>query len=303
VNTRNYPVHGAGLGLRRAFIGAVAEQPPTAVTFWEVAPENWIGLGGRWGKQFRAMTERHPFVCHGLSLSIGSPAPLDEDFVRRLKDFLDTHGIRAYSEHLSYSSDDGHLYDLMPIPFTEEAVHHVAERVRRVQDILERRIALENVSYYAAPNQEMCEIDFINAVLSEADCDLLLDVNNIHVNSINHRYSAVEFLEALPGERIAYAHVAGHHEEAPDLRIDTHGADVIDPVWDLLDHAYRRFGVFPTLLERDFNIPPIEELVREVSRIEAIQSRHDRPSSAAPTVPTLSVERSLQPTHENATYA
>jgi uncharacterized protein (UPF0276 family) len=192
MNTRNYPVHGAGLGLRRAFIGAVAEQPPTSVTFWEVAPENWIGLGGRWGKQFRAMTERHPFVCHGLSLSIGSPAPLDEEFVRRLKDFLDTHGIRAYSEHLSYSSDDGHLYDLMPIPFTEEAVHHVAERVRRVQDILERRIALENVSYYAAPNQEMCEIDFINAVLSEADCDLLLDVNNIHVNSINHRYSAVD---------------------------------------------------------------------------------------------------------------
>jgi uncharacterized protein (UPF0276 family) len=267
------PVHGAGLGLRRTFTAAAVEQPPAEVSFWEVAPENWIGVGGRWGRLFRAMTERHPFVCHGLSLSIGSPAPLDEAFVRRIKGFLDAHGIRAYTEHLSYCSDDGHLYDLMPIPFSEEAVHHVAARVRRVQDILERRIALENVSYYAAPGREMREIDFVNAVLAEADCDLLLDVNNIHVNSINHGYDAVEFLEALPAERVVYCHIAGHYVEAPDLRVDTHGADVIDPVWDLLAHAYRRFGVFPTLLERDFNIPPLPELTREVARISEIQGR------------------------------
>jgi uncharacterized protein (UPF0276 family) len=273
MNDSHYPVHGAGLGLRRAFTAAAAEQPPAEVSFWEVAPENWIGVGGRWGRLFRAMTERHPFVCHGLSLSIGSPAPLDEAFVRRVKDFLDTHGIRAYTEHLSYCSDDGQLYDLMPIPFTEEAVHHVAARVRQVQDILERRIALENVSYYAAPGQEMREIDFINAVLAEADCDLLLDVNNIHVNSINHGYDAVAFLEDLPAERVVYCHVAGHYVEAPDLRVDTHGADVIDPVWDLLTHAYRHFGVFPTLLERDFNIPPLPELVREVARISDTQRR------------------------------
>jgi uncharacterized protein (UPF0276 family) len=276
------PVHGAGLGLRRAFIAAAAEQPPAEVSFWEVAPENWIGIGGRWGRLFRAMTERHPFVCHGLSLSIGSPAPLDEHFVRRVKSFLDTHRIRAYTEHLSYSSDDGHLYDLMPIPFTEDAVHYVAERVRRVQDILERRIALENVSYYAAPGQEMREIDFINAVLAEADCDLLLDVNNIHVNSINHGYDAVEFLEALPAERVVYGHIAGHYVEAPDLRIDTHGADVIEPVWGLLDHAYRRFGVFPTLLERDFNIPPLDELLGEVAHIDSIQRRHGSTGHAPP---------------------
>jgi uncharacterized protein (UPF0276 family) len=286
MNETQYPVHGAGLGLRRAFIAAAAEQPPSeslsasgpspasTLDFWEIAPENWIGIGGRWGRQLRAMTERHPFVCHGLSLSIGSPAPLDEDFLRRLKTFLDTHGIRAYSEHLSYSSDDGHLYDLMPIPFTADAVHHVAERVRRVQDILERRIALENVSYYAAPAREMPEIDFINAVLEEADCDLLLDVNNIHVNAINHGYDPHAFLKALPGERIAYGHIAGHYEEAPDLRIDTHGADVIEPVWALLDHAYARFGVFPTLLERDFNIPPLADLVAEVEQIRSVQQRH-----------------------------
>ena len=274
MNQATYPVHGAGLGLRRAFIAAAAEQPRAEVAFWEVAPENWISVGGRYGRLFRAMAERDPFVCHGLSLSIGSPAPLDLDFVRRLKTFLDEHQIRAYTEHLSYCSDDGHLYDLMPIPFTAEAVDHVAERVRQVQDILERRIALENVSYYAAPGQEMTEIDFVTAVLEEADCNLLLDVNNVYVNSINHGYDPVDFLDALAAERIVYGHIAGHYVEAPDLRVDTHGADVIDPVWHLLDHAYERFGVFPTLLERDFNIPPLPELTNEVARISARQQRH-----------------------------
>ncbi|MCU0835680.1 MAG: DUF692 domain-containing protein [Chromatiaceae bacterium] len=274
MNPNRFPVHGAGLGLRRSFIDAAAEHPPRSVEFWEIAPENWIGVGGRFGRQLRSLTERYPFVCHGLSLSIGSPAPLDVDLVTRIKDFLDVHGIHAYTEHLSYCSDDGHLYDLMPIPFTEEAVHHVAARVRQVQDILGRRIALENVSYYAAPGQALAEIEFVNAVLTEADCDLLLDVNNIYVNSINHGYDPVAFLEALPGERVVYAHVAGHYVEAADLRVDTHGADVIDPVWDLLEHAYGRFGVFPTLLERDFNIPPLAELVGEVEQIARLQARH-----------------------------
>jgi uncharacterized protein (UPF0276 family) len=274
MNPATYPVHGAGLGLRRSFLGALAERPPQAVDFYEIAPENWIGMGGLNGRRLRALTERHPFVCHGLSLSIGAPAPLDLHFVRQIKAFLDDHGIRAYTEHLSYCSDDGHLYDLLPIPFTEEAVHHVAGRVRQVQEILERRIALENVSYYGAPGQAMSEIDFINAVLDEADCDLLLDVNNIHVNAVNHGYDPCAFLSALPRERIRYGHIAGHYVEAEDLRVDTHGADVIDPVWDLLDLAYARFGVFPTLLERDFNIPPLDELVREVDRIKQIQNVH-----------------------------
>jgi uncharacterized protein (UPF0276 family) len=269
----NYPVHGAGLGLRRSFIEAVAERHPAQVDFWEVAPENWMGIGGRQGKLFRALTERHPFVCHGLSLSIGGPTPLDEDFLRSLKVFLDQHGIGIYTEHLSYCSDDGHLYDLMPIPFTEEAVHYVAARIRRVQEILERPIAMENVSYYAAPGKEMEEIDFLTAVLEEADCGLHLDVNNIYVNSINHRYDAEEFLRRLPGERIVYCHIAGHYVEAEDLRVDTHGADVIDPVWRLLEQAYERFGVFPTLLERDFNIPPLAHLLREVDTIATLQNQ------------------------------
>jgi uncharacterized protein (UPF0276 family) len=161
----------------------------------------------------------------------------------------------------------------MPIPFTAEAVHHVAARIQRVQDILERRIAMENVSYYAAPGKEMDEIEFINAVLAEADCDLLLDVNNIYVNSINHGYDAETFLKSLPAERVAYFHIAGHYDEADDLKVDTHGAPIIDPVWALLEKAYAHFGVVPTLLERDFNIPPLPELLGEVDQIAALQDK------------------------------
>lgn len=268
-----FPVHGAGLGYRRVLMDPLAEHPPAQVDFYEVAPENWIGLGGAMGKKFRAFTEQHDFVCHGLSLSIGSPAPLDEDFVRRVGRFLDEYDIKLYSEHLSYCGDEGHLYDLLPIPFTEEAIKHVVERIKRVQDILNQKIAMENVSYYAAPGQDMPEIEFLNAVLEQADCLLHLDVNNIYVNSINHHYDAEQFLNAVPGERIAYIHIAGHYNEAEDLIVDTHGADIIDPVWNLLEKTYQRFGVIPTLLERDFNIPPLPELLTEVDRIVDIQDR------------------------------
>lgn len=281
MKSRRIDVAGAGLGLRRELLPQLLERVPAPIGFFEVAPENWMEMGGRYERQFRALTERHAFVTHGLSLSLGSPAPLDTAFVRRVKKFLDGHGIRYYSEHLSYCSDDGHLYDLMPIPFTEDAVKHVASRIRRVQDILEREIAVENVSYYAAPGAEMTELEFLNAVLERADCGLLLDVNNIYVNSINHRYDAGAFLAGVPAERVRYFHVAGHYVEAEDLRVDTHGADVIDPVWDLLDRAYARFGPLPTLLERDFNIPPLPVLLGEVERVGALQARHAAPRRRA----------------------
>lgn len=278
---RNREVGGAGLGLRRALLGPLQDREPVPVDFMEVAPENWINVGGRLGKQFRGFTERHPFVCHGLSLSLGGPSPLDETFLHKVREFLDQHGIRRYTEHLSYCTDEGHLYDLMPIPFTDEAVHHVASRIRRTQEILERRIAVENVSYYAAPGREMDEIEFINAVIGEADCDLLLDVNNIYVNSINHRYDPVAFLRSLPGDRVVYVHIAGHYNQAEDLIVDTHGAPVIGNVWDLLETSYRTFGIMPTLLERDFNFPPVDELLAEVERIRGIQRRVAADSPAA----------------------
>jgi uncharacterized protein (UPF0276 family) len=239
--------------------------------FFEIAPENWMGMGGRYGRSLRQLTERHPFVCHGLSLSIGGPQPLDMQFLGDLRRFLDIHQIRLYSEHLSYTTDDGHLYDLLPIPFTHEAARYVAQRVQQVQDVLGRRIALENVSYYAAPGQEMSEQDFLLEVLQRADCDLLLDVNNIYVNSINHRYDANAFLDAMPAERVSYIHIAGHYEEAPDLRVDTHGADVIPEVWQLLDRTYKRLGAVPTLLERDFNIPALSVLLQEMGLIRQHQ--------------------------------
>jgi len=262
---------GAGLGLRRTLMNTLENLTTNDIQFMEVAPENWIQVGGRLGKKFRAYTERFPFVCHGLSLSIGSPAPLNTELLHAIKNLMREHGIRYYSEHLSYCSDQGQLYDLLPIPFTAEAVDYVAERIARAQDILGQRIAIENSSYYFAPQQDMSESEFINAVIRKADCALLLDVNNIYVNSINHGYDPHEFLASLPGERTAYIHIAGHYHEADDLRVDTHGMAVIDPVWQLLEKAYELFGVKPTLLERDFNIPPLPELLAEINEIKIRQ--------------------------------
>jgi uncharacterized protein (UPF0276 family) len=266
---------GSGLGLRRALLPALQADVPGNIDFFEISPENWVGIGGSLGKQFRRLTERHRFVAHGLALSLGGPAPLDTAFLRELKQFLDQHDFALYTEHLSFCSDEGHLYDLYPIPFTEQAVKHVAERIRQTQDLLERRIALENASYYLQPPQaEMDELTFINAVLSEADCHLHLDVNNIYVNSVNHGYDPMAFLRGLPGERIVYGHVAGHDRDPSGLIIDTHGQNTIEPVWDLLAEAYRCFGVFPTLVERDSNMPPLAELLTEVERIRALQKHY-----------------------------
>jgi len=266
-------LQGVGLGLRRSMLTELAARDDRLeVDFLEIAPENWIGVGGRFGRRFRDLTARYPFVSHGLSLSIGGPGPLDLEFLGRVRRFLDEHGVLLYSEHLSYCSDDGHLYDLMPIPFTEAAVRRVADRVGQVQDALGRRIALENVSYYAALGAEMSEIEFLNAVLERADCDLMLDVNNIYVNAINHGYDARKFLAGVPAQRVVYMHVAGHYVEAEDLRVDTHGSDVCDPVWVLLADAYGHCGVKPTVLERDFNIPPLEVLMLEVETIRRLQA-------------------------------
>lgn len=275
-----YPVNGTGLGLRRVMLDSLQHHIPEQIDFFEVAPENWMTLGGKLAKQFRALTEKHTFVTHGLSLSLGGPTALDTELLKAIRTFLDNHGIQYYTEHLSYCSDDGHLYDLMPIPFTEQAVDYVSQRILQAQDILGRRIAVENASYYAAPGKEMEEIEFILAVLEKADCDLLLDINNIYVNSVNHGYDPESFLRAMPAERIGYFHIAGHFNEAEDLIVDSHGADVIDPVWSLLHIAYEHFGVVPTLLERDFNIPPMDVLLKEVDRIHRIQKKFQLPQNA-----------------------
>ena len=271
---RSHRVNGTGLGLRRTQMGPLRDQIPDEIAFFEVAPENWLGVGGRLGHAFEHITAQRPLVCHGLLLNLGGPDPLDLDFIARLKSFLDARDAVVYGDHLSFCAAGGQLYELLPIPFTAEAVHHVAARIRAVQDRLERRIAVENPSYYLKLSAQLDEATFINAVLTEADCELLLDINNVYVNSVNHGYDARAFLAALPSERIAYAHIAGHAQASDGLLVDTHGAPVIDPVWQLLDFAYQRFGVFPTLLERDENIPPLAEVLGELRVIDGLQKRH-----------------------------
>jgi hypothetical protein len=264
---------GAGLGFRREMLKALLPTLPSEVDFREVAPENWIPLGGKYQEQFQQASSQAPFTTHGLSLSIGSSDKLDVEFVKTVKRFLDANNIALYSEHLSFCSGNGHMYDLMPIPFTEDAIKHVVSRIVQVQDIIERPLVLENVSYYIAPGQEMDELEFTKSILNESGCKMLLDVNNVYVNSINHKYDAKAFINGLPSDKFVYGHIAGHYDEAEDLKVDTHGADVIEPVWALLEHAYLTHGVFPTLLERDFNIPPLSELLAEVKKIKQIQAK------------------------------
>jgi hypothetical protein len=267
-------IKGFGLGFRREMSSEIDLLSESDVNFVEVAPENWMRLGGEFEGLLNSVTKHKPLVCHGLSLSIGSPDQLDTAFVRELGEFFSKHKVQIYSEHLSFCSANGHMYDLMPLPFTQEMVQHVVDRVKRVQDILQMNIALENVSYYLSLNNQMSELEFLLQVLEGADCQLLLDVNNVYVNSINHSYDPKTYINALPSSRIAYGHIAGHYDEAEDLKVDTHGSDVIEPVWELLKHSYQVHGVFPTLLERDFNIPPMEALIEEAKLIGKIQSSY-----------------------------
>jgi uncharacterized protein len=284
-------IKGVGLGLKRELIPQIQQryQDPSIanIQFVEIAPENWINAGGKAQKDLAWFADRYPIVCHGLCLSLGGPDPLNVNFLKQVKTFLADHQIPLYTEHLSYCSDvqkgqSGYLYDLLPIPFTEEAVHYVAQRIKQTQDILEQRIAVENASFYvAAPISEMDEITFVKAVLTEADCDLHLDINNIYVNSVNFGFNASEYLKEIPGERIVYSHIAGHLEVEPDLLVDTHGEPIIDPVWSLLEQAYAQFGTFPTLLERDTNIPPLTDILPELNKIKQIQNQLTSQTKAA----------------------
>lgn len=270
----NQKLVGAGLGLRRPLLDQLdtaAEQGLPLPDFLEVAPENWINVGGRLGKRFRSVAERYPIALHGLSLDIGGQRPLDIELLHAIRAFIDRFDCPLYSEHLTYCADDGHLYDLLPLPFTEETVRHVAARARQVQDILGCRIALENASYYSAPPGELTEAEFIGAVLDASDCDLLLDVNNIVVNGANHGYAPLTFLNELPLGRARYLHVAGHRVEASDLLIDTHGTAIGGAAWALLSEVYERCGALPTLVERDFNFPRIAELLGEVAQVRLLQ--------------------------------
>ncbi len=260
-----------GIGFRRDFAEKLLDSDIMKPGFIELAPENWMNIGGYWKKILTRAAEKYPISAHGLSLSIGSPKALDKQFLKDLKQFFKEFPIEIYSEHLSYSKcDNAHMYDLLPIPFREDAINHIAERIQQVQDFLGRRIAIENVSYYTPVGAEMDEASFINSILDKADCDLLLDVNNVYVNAFNQNYNAKKFISSLALDRVAYIHMAGHEKVRPDLIIDTHGQAIIDPVYELFDWTIKKLKPVPVLLERDFNIPGLSELNMEIKQLENI---------------------------------
>lgn len=265
-----------GLGFRRDLSDEMMSLSGDAKpAFVELAPENWIELGGYWGKVLKEVSEKHAITAHGLSLSIGSPDPLNWDFIKKIKAFIQEYDIKIYSEHLSYSqSGNAHLYDLLPIPFREDAVKHIVERIRQVQDFLEMPLTLENVSYYTPVAAEMDEASFISSIVRESGCQLLLDVNNVYVNSFNHQYDARTFISQLPLDQVAYVHMAGHEQVSDDLIIDTHGQAIIDEVFELFDFTLSKINPVPVLLERDFNFPALEEITAEMNQLERIAKQN-----------------------------
>lgn len=295
-------LQGAGLGYRRDLADDFLNlSSNNAIQFMEVAPENWVKMGGAARYKFDQAAERYPLAVHGLSLSLGGQAPLDRELLKNTKALMTQYNSTFFSEHLSYCECEGHLYDLLPMPFTEEAVKHVAQRIRYVQDFLGLQISLENTSYYLhSPTSTMNEVEFLNAIAQEADCGIHLDVNNIYVNGVNHGLlDPYVFLDQVDVKRVNYIHIAGHDEEhsaaqvvedlegesfnkikgayrhLPELLIDTHGEAVKGTVWDLLEYAYQRLpAIPPTLLERDFNFPPFAELYSEVEHIAQLQQKY-----------------------------
>lgn len=267
---------GIGLGFRRDIHKELLALPDKKKpSFIELAPENWMKFGGYWKKILEKIIDKYPVLSHGLSLSIGSPDDLDYKFLDDLKEFFDQVPVQIYSEHLSYSKvDNAHLYDLLPIPFREDAVDHIVDRIKKVQDYLGRNIALENVSYYTPLGAEMKESDFINEVIMRSDCKLLLDVNNVYVNAFNHNYNTKTFIDSLPLDKVVYIHIAGHTKVSEDTIIDTHGNPIIDPVFELFEWTIQKLEPVPVLLERDFNFPEMDELLEEVNKLEKITEKY-----------------------------
>jgi uncharacterized protein len=268
-----YPALGFGLGLRVDHYEAVlAERPP--VDWFEVLTENYLVAGGKPLHYLMRIRERYPLAMHGVSLSIGSTAPLDREYLRQVKALAQRVQPAWISDHLCWTGVAGrNTHDLLPLPYTEEALAHVSERVRVVQDILGRRILLENVSSYVAfRDAPLSEWQFLSEIASRADCLILLDVNNIYVSAVNHEFDALEYLNAIPAERVQQIHLAGH-ENHGDYLVDTHDHPVPGPVWELYAAAVRRCGAVSTMIERDDHIPPLAELCAELAQARALCQR------------------------------
>jgi len=268
-------VEGIGIGFRYAIASHTLECDVPEIRWLELHPENYVQRGGRFRHVLEQARERWPFVTHGLSMGFGAVEPAEDAYVKPLRAFLHDLGVPWHSEHLCFSGEGGvMLHDLMPLPRTREGVSTAVARIRETRDRLELPVALENISYYAdAGPSEMSDCDFLLEVLERADAKLLLDVNNVFVNSKNHGFDARAYIDRMPKERVVQIHIAGHHVRDDALIIDTHGEPVRDEVYDLLEHTLRRVGKVPVLLERDQNFPPFEELVAEVKRLDEIYRR------------------------------
>jgi uncharacterized protein (UPF0276 family) len=264
------PALGAGIGLRFEHVPDIAREPPD-VPWFEVVSENYMDRGGLCRRHLRGVAERYPVVCHGVSLNVGSLDPLDRDYLRRLKALCDEVSSPWASDHLCYTGVDGvALNELLPLPRTEEAVRHVARRVREVQETLERPFLVENVSSYVDPSPYgMDEAEFARAVCEEADCGMLLDVNNVHVNSVNFGFDAWEMLSRMPLDRVVQLHLAGP-EPRGRLLLDTHGAPVREEVWDLARRLRPLLGRTSALVEWDNHMPPLARLLEEQAKAKAL---------------------------------
>ena len=273
----NPPSLGFGLGLRTEHYNAILESKPN-VDWFEALSENYMILGGKPLDFLDKIRADYPVVMHGVSMSIGSTAPIDKNYLRDLKRLADRIEPAWISDHLCWTGVHGqNMHDLLPLPYTEEAAKHVAERVSVVQDFLGRQILLENVSSYASYiDSSMTEWEFISQIAEAADCLLLLDVNNIYVSSFNHNFDAKAFIDGVPAQRVQQIHLAGHQNNG-DYIIDTHDAPVIDPVWDLYAHALTRLGAVSTMIERDDHIPDLEVLVQELQIARDIFGKSAKP--------------------------
>jgi uncharacterized protein (UPF0276 family) len=268
---RTPALSGCGIGLRKEhFDGILAERP--AVPFFEAISENFMVDGGRPLRVLDRVRRDYPLALHGVSMSLGSAEPLDPGYLRRLKTLCDRIAPAIVSDHLCWSGLGGHnSHDLLPLPFTEEAIRVAAGKIRRAQDYLGRRILVENISSYLQhAASRLSEVDFLCAVAEEADCGILLDVNNLYVNARNHGLDPGRYLARIPAERVGEMHLAGH-EDHGDLVIDTHDRPVSDDVWELYGEAVARFGAVPTLVEWDARIPPLPTVLAEARRAEGIQ--------------------------------
>src|SRR5579862_4798723 len=264
---------GFGLGLRVDHYEAILAERP-AVDWFEALTENYLVPGGKPLHYLMRIRERYPLALHGVSLSIGSSAPLDLEYLRQLKALAQRVEPAWVSDHLCWTGVAGrNTHDLLPLPYTEEALANIVARVRTVQDVLERRILLENVSSYVAfRDSRLTEWEFLRAIAERADCLILLDVNNIYVSAVNHEFDAFEYLNAIPAERVQQIHLAGH-ENHGDYLVDTHDHPVPDPVWELYAAAVRRCGAVSTMIERDDHIPPLAELCAELGQARALCAR------------------------------